>query len=164
MIEWISTRGLLLLVATNSAPVLVSWIAGTRGNWPLDFGASLPDGRRILGSHKTWRGVAAAVLAAGGLALILGLPFGFGAAFGAMAMLGDSVSSFIKRRIDCKPGAWIPGLDQLPEAALPLLLGYSLLELNAMSFLGTLLIFSGLDLLASRVLGSSRSQERLRRG
>jgi hypothetical protein len=81
-----------------------------------------------------------------------------------MAMLGDSVSSFIKRRIDCKPGAWIPGLDQLPEAALPLLLGYSLLELNAMSFLGTLLIFSGLDLLASRVLGSSRSQERLRRG
>jgi CDP-2,3-bis-(O-geranylgeranyl)-sn-glycerol synthase len=164
MIEWISTRGLLLLVATNSAPVLVSWIAGTRGSWPLDFGVSLPDGRRILGSHKTWRGVAAAVLVAGCLARPLGLPFGFGAAFGAAAMLGDAVSSFIKRRIDCKPGAWIPGLDQLPEAALPLLLGYSFLDLNAMSFLGTMLVFSALDLLASRVLGSSRSQERRRRG
>jgi hypothetical protein len=63
----------------------------------------------------------------------------------------------------CKPGAWIPGLDQLPEAALPLLLGYGFLELHALSFLGTLLVFSGLDLLASRVLGSSRPQERRRR-
>ena len=164
MIEWISARGLLLLVATNSAPVLVSWIAGTRGNWPIDFGVSLPDGRRLLGSHKTWRGVAAAALAAGCLALPLGLPFGFGAAFGAAAMAGDAVSSFVKRRIDCKPGAWIPGLDQLPEAALPLLLGYGFLELNAASFLGTLLVFSGLDLIASRVLGSSRPRRHPRRG
>ena len=162
MTEWISSHGLLLLVAANSAPVLISWIAGTRCSWPLDFGASLTDGRRILGAHKTWRGLVAAVLAAGLAALPLGLPFRFGAAFGAAAMLGDSVSSFIKRRIDRRPGAWNPGLDQLPEAALPLLLGYSVLELNTMSFAGTVLVFSGLDLLASRVLGSSRGQERPR--
>ncbi len=160
MSDWISLRGLALLVAANSAPVIVAWIAGSRVNWPLDGGKMMRDGRQVLGAHKTWRGLAAAVLLAGGVALALGLSFGAGAAFGVAAMLGDALSSFVKRRLDCKPGTWIPGLDQLPEAALPLGLGYGFLGLNAASFAGTLLAFSALDLIASRTLGSSRRHNR----
>jgi CDP-2,3-bis-(O-geranylgeranyl)-sn-glycerol synthase len=160
MSDWISLRGLALLVAANSAPVVAAWIAGSRVNWPLDGGKVMKDGRQVLGAHKTWRGLGAAVLLAGGVALALGQSFGAGAAFGAAAMLGDALSSFIKRRLDCRPGAWLPGLDQLPEAALPLWLGYGFLDLDTVSFTGTLLAFSGLDLIASRTLGSSRRHNR----
>jgi CDP-2,3-bis-(O-geranylgeranyl)-sn-glycerol synthase len=160
MSDWISWRGLALLIAANSAPVIAAWAAGPRASWPLDAGATLPDGRRVLGAHKTWRGLAAGVVLAGCLAPVLGLTIGACAAFGAAAMIGDALSSFAKRRLGCQPGAWIPGLDQLPEAALPLWLGYGFLGLEAASFLGTLLAFTGLDLVASRAVGSSRRHAR----
>jgi CDP-2,3-bis-(O-geranylgeranyl)-sn-glycerol synthase len=96
----------------NMAPVFVRkfpWSA------PVDFGTGL------LGSHKTWRGFIAGVSAA----LIVGTvmshvywPFGFsgikwGLAAGFGALLGDSVKSFFKRRLNISPGKpWIP-FDQI---------------------------------------------------
>jgi CDP-2,3-bis-(O-geranylgeranyl)-sn-glycerol synthase len=50
---------------------------------------------------------------------LLGLPVALGAAFGALSMLGDLVSSFLKRRAGVKSSNSVLGLDQIPEAALP---------------------------------------------
>jgi hypothetical protein len=56
MMHWISRQGLGLLVVANTAPVLLAWIAVSRGNWPLDCGLVPGDGRRLFGAYKTWRG------------------------------------------------------------------------------------------------------------
>jgi hypothetical protein len=158
--SWISWQGLVLLTLANSAPVVVSWIAGQRAAWPIDFGMTLRDGGRLLGAHKTWRGLLAAALACGAAAPWLGLPALPSAGLGALAMAGDALSSFVKRRLRRRPGAWVPGLDQLPEAALPLLAGWRLLELDAARLVGTLLAFTLLGMLASRTVGSSRKARR----
>ena len=113
--DWISVPGLMLLVVAHSAPVVAAWIAGSRAAWPLDFGLELRDGERLLGAHKTWRGLLVAMAATGLAAGLLELPIQVGAGFGALAMAGDALSSFTKRRLRLAPGAWIPGLDQLPE-------------------------------------------------
>lgn len=112
---------LLLLIAANGAPILVAWLLRRRWSWPLDAGLVLGDGRPLLGSHITWRGVVAAVLATSLLAWLLGLGAGLGALIGLMAMAGDALSSFIKRRLGLKPGDKATGLDQIPESLLPLL-------------------------------------------
>lgn len=125
-------RALLLLLITNAAPVAGARLLGARFNQPLDFGMHLADGRPLLGPSKTVRGVLFAVAAstvAGGL---LGLAWMHGALFGFAAMAGDSVSSFIKRRAGLPPGSMAPGLDQIPEAVLPLIVLHAALGLNAL--------------------------------
>ena len=156
MSEWLSWRGLVLLVLANSTPVVVAWLAGARAAWPLDFGLRSRDGERLLGAHKTWRGLLAAAIACGVAGAVMGLAAPACAGLGLLAMAGDAVSSFIKRRLRRRPGSWIPGLDQLPEALLPLLAGWRILELDAARFTGTLLAFTLLGMLASRTVGSSR--------
>lgn len=155
---WLSLPGLSLLVAANSAPVVAAWLAGRRGAWPLDGGLLLRDGQRLLGPHKTWRGLAAAVLAGGGAAAALGLSAWHGALAGAGAIAGDALSSFVKRRRRLGAGTWSPLLDQLPEAVLPLLLLWTPLGLDVQRLAGTVVAFVVLDLVASRTLGSSRGQ------
>jgi putative membrane protein len=113
---------LLLLVAANATPALVGRLAGPRWAWPIDVGLHWIDGERLLGSHKTWRGLASSMAACSLVASAVGLPVATGAAFGAAAMLGDLLSAFVKRRLRLGPGREALGLDQVPEAALPLLL------------------------------------------
>ena len=84
---------------------------------PLDLGKTMQDGTRLLGSHKTWRGLIAAVVACALAAQLFGLGFALGAAFGGLAILGDASSSFLKRRLRRPPGAELPGIDQIPEIA-----------------------------------------------
>lgn len=117
-VEW----GLLLLILmANGAPVLSARLCGNRGGRPLDGGWILADGHRLLGDSKTWRGVLAAVLATGLGALLLNWPVGVGMIMGLAAMLGDVLSSFIKRRLGLDSSSRAVGLDQIPEALLPLL-------------------------------------------
>jgi len=160
MSAWLSWQALVLLMLANSAPVVASWLAGGRAAWPIDFRITLGDGERLLGAHKTWRGLFAAALACGAAAPWMGLPALPAAGLGALAMVGDALSSFVKRRLRRGPGAWLPGLDQVPEAVLPLLAGWWLLELDPARFAGTLLAFTLLGIVASRTLGSSRKTQR----
>lgn len=118
---WEQTVLLLLLIVANGAPILVAWRLGPRWDWPLDAGLVLRDGRRLLGESGTLRGLVAAVVASALLAWVLGLGAGTGALIGLLAMAGDALSSFIKRRLGLPPGAKTTGLDQVPEALLPLL-------------------------------------------
>ena len=91
------------------------------GGAPLDRGKKWGDGKPLLGSHKTLRGCISGVLA--GLLIgvlqgnpIIGLSQGFG------AILGDLISSFLKRRWDIVPGASFPLLDQLDFITVAVLL------------------------------------------
>ncbi|MFZ1538618.1 MAG: CDP-archaeol synthase [Chromatiaceae bacterium] len=111
---------LLLLIAANGAPILLAWALGPRWNWPLDGGQMYPDGHRLLGGHTTLRGLVIAVSATMILAGLLGLGAGLGALIGLLAMVGDALSSFVKRRLGLKPGDKATGLDQIPESLLPL--------------------------------------------
>jgi CDP-2,3-bis-(O-geranylgeranyl)-sn-glycerol synthase len=127
----------------------MSLMLGRRLAAPLDFGLELPDGKRLFGAHKTWRGLAAGIFACALAAPLVGLDVASGAAFGAAALLGDALSSAIKRRLALEPGAEVLGLDQLPEALLPLVLFAEPLRIGAVEIAVVALAFMGLDLLAA---------------
>ena len=112
---------LLLILIANGTPVIAAAACGAWCAWPLDGGRVLADGRRLLGEAKTWRGVALAPLAAGLGAVLLGWPAMVGIIIGIAAMLGDLLSSFVKRRLGVPTSGMALGLDQIPEALLPLL-------------------------------------------
>jgi CDP-diglyceride synthetase len=111
----------MLLGVAHTAPWAAGYLLRCRLSAPIDAGMRLADGRRLLGDHKTWRGVVASMLACALAAALLGYPSSLGVAFAALALIGDAASSFIKRRMRFEPGAEIPGLDQIPEALTPLL-------------------------------------------
>ncbi len=90
----------------NAAPVVLG------GGRPLDGGATWVDGKPLLGSHKTIRGCAVGMLAGALVGVAQGWPT-VGVVQGVGAILGDLMSSFVKRRLDLEPGASAPLLDQL---------------------------------------------------
>jgi hypothetical protein len=123
-------------VYTTLAPVIVAgvlnmvWVKLPVARWasrPIDAGRTLADGRRVLGDHKTWKGLLGMVVlgALAGLAwgrLIHGIglePFdlfyarqpntiAFSALTGALQGLAYSLfelpNSFLKRRVGITPG------------------------------------------------------------
>jgi CDP-2,3-bis-(O-geranylgeranyl)-sn-glycerol synthase len=113
----------------NMAPVLVqghfAWL-----DRPLDGGRMLW-GKRVLGAHKTWRGLVAGAVV--GTAAFVGqqlvfeagwmrelapidygeTPIALGLLLGVGAGVGDAFKSFWKRRVSIAPGgSWLPW-DQL---------------------------------------------------
>jgi hypothetical protein len=137
---------LLLLCAANTAAWAAGRLLGQRWAAPLDFGRVLKDGQRLFGSHKTWRGLIAGAAAAGLLAGALGQSLLLGAAFGAVSMAGDALSSTIKRRLRREPGTEVPLLDQVPEAMLPLAVFGPALGLGFLAMAGVTLAFTLLDI------------------
>lgn len=148
---WIGLRLLLLVSAANMAPILVKRLLGPRWAWPIDGGLHLPDGRPLLGASKTWRGLAAGTLAATLLAPLLGLSLGTGALGGLLSLAGDALSSFIKRRLGVPPSGRAFGIDQVPEALLPMLALRATLGLSWPVVLGVTLAFLLLETPAARV-------------
>ncbi len=110
-----------LLAAAHVAPWWAGRTLGPRWAAPIDGGATLPDGHRLFGDHKTWRGLFASLALCTLLAPLLGHGAPLGAAFAALAMSADLASSFLKRRLNLAPGREVPGVDQIPEALVPLL-------------------------------------------
>jgi len=114
---------MLPALVPNSAAVLFG------GGTPMDFGRSW-NGKRLLGDGKTWRGFFGGAMTGVFLGLLLiGLSelageeatWGYGSfpqsvvvvgclAFGSM--VGDSVGSFLKRRLGLERGGKAPVLDQ----------------------------------------------------
>jgi CDP-2,3-bis-(O-geranylgeranyl)-sn-glycerol synthase len=113
----------------NMSPVLV------RGHFealakPIDCGREL-GGKRILGDHKTWRGLLAAVVTGVLVFEVQRLLYQFGVAtslasidyaahpvlpgflMGLGTGVGDAVKSFVKRRVGIAPGASWPVFDQI---------------------------------------------------
>ena len=143
---------LILLAMANGAPVIAKLILGDKFAAPVDGGALFGDGRPWFGSSKTIRGLVFAVLATTGAALLLGLGWAVGALVGTVAIAGDLLSSFVKRRLGLAPSSQAIGLDQIPKSLFPLLAARLLLPLGALDIaVATMLFFAG-DLLLSRLL------------
>jgi CDP-2,3-bis-(O-geranylgeranyl)-sn-glycerol synthase len=148
---WLAARMLLLLGVANTAPIVAKRVLGARWNAPLDGGLRFFDGRPLLGSSKTLRGLFASVTATGAAALVLGLPLRLGLVVGAASMLGDALSSFVKRRFGIAPSGKATGLDQVPEALLPLLVVQPMLNLSFTLIAAVTLAFFALAIPAARV-------------
>lgn len=138
-------RGLLLIGAANAVPWAVGAALGDRWAAPLDFGLGLWDGKRLLGPHKTWRGLISAVLACALIAGVVGLSAIQGAGIAAVALLGDALSSAVKRRLALPPGAEVVGLDQIPEVLLPAILFAEPLGLGVGEVVVVAVVFMILD-------------------
>lgn len=148
---WPALRLLLLLAVANTAPLVAKRLFGGRWSTPLDGGLRFLDGRPLLGASKTVRGLLAATLASALAAPLLGLPAAIGAVLGLGAMLGDALASFTKRRLGTPPSGRATGLDQIPEALLPLLLLQSTLDLGLLQIAGVTLIFFVLEIPLARL-------------
>lgn len=142
---------LLMVVAANSTPWLMGRLCGEWLVYPLDCKMRWHDGVRLFGSHKTWRGVIAAIIACGLTSTLLGLGLTLGMKFGALAMTGDALSSGIKRRLRLPPGTEVLGLDQLPEVLLPLWVSNGALHLNSLEMIVVAVAFLSLDAATSRL-------------
>lgn len=142
----------VLLLLINGSPVVARALLGPRLAAALDSGHLHTDGRPLLGSSKTWAGLATAIVVGGLGSLVLGLGLAEGLLIGLLSMLGDSASSFVKRRRGLAPGAMALGLDQLPEAVLPMLACIPLLGLGLVEAIAVSLAFMLANLLISRLL------------
>lgn len=145
------THAVVLILVANGAPVLAWRFLPGWAAWPLDGGRCW-GGRRLLGDSKTWRGVLAAVAATALVSALLGVGAGLGALAGAAAMLGDVLSSLIKRRFGVLSSGRALGLDQMPEALLPACVLAPELALSFGDIALVLLLFFALELLLSQIL------------
>jgi CDP-2,3-bis-(O-geranylgeranyl)-sn-glycerol synthase len=141
-----------MLVLANGAPVLAARLCGPRWNRPIDGGRLFPDGKPVLGHNKTWRGLVIGVLASGLFSLVIGMGVLFGCLFGLLALVGDAASSFIKRRRGLEDSARASGLDQIPEALLPMLLAGVWLPLGWMTIVLVVAGFTASNVLVSPLL------------
>ncbi|NNM00555.1 MAG: CDP-archaeol synthase [Gammaproteobacteria bacterium] len=143
---------MVLVIVANGAPVVVRNLVSDRWAWPVDAGHSLPDGHRLFGASKTWRGIISACLAAAVTAPLLGLPALTGLAAGALAMLGDLSASFAKRRLAYPSSAHSPLLDSLPEILVPAIALRGTLALSWLEVLIAAVVFHVLVHVASPLL------------
>ncbi|GGY74023.1 CDP-archaeol synthase [Marinobacter zhanjiangensis] len=143
---------LVLLILANGLPVVAARLLHHRFDLPVDGGRRWRDGRPLLGASKTWRGLLAGLLGCALCAPLLGLSAAFGAVYGALALAGDLLSSFIKRRLGLEASARASGLDQLPESALPVAFAWLWLDLPAWQAIGVVLLFVTGNVLSSPLL------------
>jgi CDP-2,3-bis-(O-geranylgeranyl)-sn-glycerol synthase len=143
---------LVLLTVANGVPFLAKRLLGDRLAFPLDGGAIFVDGRPWFGPTKTIRGIALALLATPLAALPMGLPWQLGLGVAALALVGDLLSSFIKRRMGLPPSGMALGLDQIPESLFPLLGATLFVPLSLLDILAGVAIFFASGLVLSRIL------------
>ncbi|TAN70776.1 MAG: CDP-archaeol synthase [Methylobacter sp.] len=145
-------QAIALLIAANGAPVLVNKALGKRWSWPLDNGLKLPDGHRLFGDTKTWRGLCSAIFFTPIAAALSGIEPLTGVLFGTLAMTGDLLTSFIKRRMDCAESSRARGLDTVPESLLPILLLKEPLTLGLIDIILVVAFFFLIEELISPIL------------
>jgi len=143
---------LFLVLVANGAPVLLSYWFADKMSAPVDFGYQLKDQQPVFGCSKTWRGLNSSLLITGIAAVIIGQGFSFGVLIAALAMSGDLLSSFIKRRLKKAPSSKVLILDQLPESALPVLFLFSLNHIDLMQVMAIISAFIIINITLSALL------------
>ena len=151
---------LILLTVANGTPVVAKRLFGRAFAQPLDGGALFADGRPWFGPSKTIRGVVLATLATAAAAGVLGLGWKARALLGVVAMAGDLLASFIKRRLGLAPSSQAIGLDQIPESLLPLLAGRLFMPVTGLDIAVTTLLFFVGELILSRLFFRLRLRDR----
>jgi hypothetical protein len=144
--ELIYLKLLVLIVVANLAPIIGQRLLRNRFASPLDCGLCFLDGRPLLGPSKTWRGYLFAIPITMACALIEGLDMTTGVVFSLAVLLGDSLTSFLKRRMGLASGGHAPGLDQVLESLFPLLVVQDMFHLALSGILCVVIAFILLDL------------------
>ena len=157
---WPILQLLILLMLANGTPVVAKKVLGECLAYPFDCGVEFVDGRPLFGRSKTIRGVLLAVLVTMAGAPLIGLQWEIGFLVGSLAMAGDLVSSFLKRRMALPPSSRASGLDQIPEALFPLLACRNLLSLTMADIGAAAALFFIGEVLLSRVLYAFRLRDR----
>lgn len=142
---------LLLIIIANGAPIILRVLMGKRLDSAIDCGFRLPDNKPVLGSSKTWRGVIGAIVFTSIGAVLLGYTVPIGVQVALYALLGDILSSFIKRRLGMAPSSMAPFIDQVPESLFPALMLKDTFELDHQSIIILVCVFVVIELLLSIV-------------
>jgi CDP-2,3-bis-(O-geranylgeranyl)-sn-glycerol synthase len=121
---------LILLVVANGTAVGAKKLFGAVFARPLDGGALFLDGQPVFGPSKTTRGIVVSGLATSVCAALMGLGWEIGALIATFAMIGDLLSSFLKRRLHLASSSMAIGLDHIPESLFPLVASQLLLPLS----------------------------------
>jgi CDP-2,3-bis-(O-geranylgeranyl)-sn-glycerol synthase len=82
---------------------------------------------------------------------LVGLSLKISLIVSALAMVGDCLSSFVKRRFGYPSGAKTFGLDQIPESLLPMLGMWNVLNLSALGLGLTVVVFVVVELVLSSI-------------
>jgi CDP-2,3-bis-(O-geranylgeranyl)-sn-glycerol synthase len=143
---------LLLLAVANGTPVLIKKLLGNFLAYPLDGGRTFIDRRPLLGPAKTIRGVVTSILATSVCAPLLGVTWATGAIVGVAAMVGDALSSFMKRRMGLLSSSRASGLDQVPESLVPALACRNLLGLTFADIIAVVMLFVIGEVVLARLL------------
>jgi CDP-archaeol synthase len=151
---------LVLLTLANGSPVIATRIFGEKFAIPIDGNARFVDGRPLLGASKTIRGIVVSLLVTALGAILLGLQFWLGLLVASTAMVGDLLSSFLKRRCHLASSSKATGLDQIPESLFPLLACRSVLSLTALDIAAGCAIFFVGEILLSRLFFWLRLRDR----
>ncbi|MFL5265123.1 MAG: CDP-archaeol synthase [Stellaceae bacterium] len=151
---------LLLLLLANGTPVIAKRILGRRCSQPLDGDLEFADGQPLLGRSKTIRGVLLAILVTTAGSELIGLGWRVGFLVGSFAMVGDLVSSFVKRRLGMPSSSQAIGLDQLPESLFPLLASRMVLPVTPADIVVCAVLFFVGEILLSRLLFALRLRDR----
>ena len=157
---FVCAQFLALLTLANGSPVIATRVLGDRLAFPVDGGLVLPDGAPLFGRSKTVRGIVLAVLVTAIGAPLVGIDWRIGAAAGAMAMLGDLFSSFLKRKPKMAPSSRATGLDQIPESLFPLVACSGPLALTYLEIATVVTIFLIGEMVLSRILFHLRIRDR----
>jgi len=161
MANWtLSLQLLVLLGVANGIPILAKKLLQDRFSMPVDGGLTLPDGEPLFGASKTVRGVILSVVCTTGAAILLQMDWSIGATMAGMSMLGDLFSSFVKRRLRLQPHDQAFGLDQIPEALLPLLAVKAQFNLTSGDIAVVVFAFIILELVLSRILFRLKIRDR----
>jgi CDP-2,3-bis-(O-geranylgeranyl)-sn-glycerol synthase len=161
MANWsLSLQLLVLLGVANGIPILAKKLLQDRFSMPVDGGLTLPDGEPLFGASKTVRGVILSVVCTTGAAILLQMDWSIGATMAGMSMLGDLFSSFVKRRLRLPPHDQAFGLDQIPEALLPLLAVKAQFNLTSGDIAVVVFAFIILELVLSRILFRLKIRDR----
>jgi len=142
---------IFLIIVANGSPIIGRWIMNGCWEMPIDGGAVFIDGRPILGTSKTYRGLAFSLVGTLLAGALVGLSWKISLIVGALAMMGDCLSSFVKRRLGYPSGAKALGLDQIPESLLPMLGLWNVLNLSALGVGMTVAMFVFLEQVLSSI-------------
>jgi CDP-2,3-bis-(O-geranylgeranyl)-sn-glycerol synthase len=147
----VTLKVLFLLMLANGTPVIAKDILGNHFAFPVDGGANFIDRRPILGASKSFRGIFLSILVTSAFAPVVRMNWKTGALVASMAMAGDLLSSFLKRRLNLPAGGRATGLDQVLESLFPLLACRSALMLTALDIAAGVALFFVGELLLSRL-------------
>lgn len=142
----------ILIGIANGTPIIARLIAGPQLILPLDCNKVFLDKKPLFGTSKTVLGLISSLSVTAVCAYGLGFSLLFGLLIGSCAMAGDLLSSFIKRRLNLAPSTSVPGLDQIPEALLPMLLAKLAFDVSWASIFTVVIAFIIFNLVISRFI------------